>query len=74
MSAKKQAAEVVAGLQVVGHLLGIAASIAEQVNRPDIAKPVREILEHFGSDLRRVAEAEAALAAEGDGRPPARSR
>lgn len=74
MSAKKQAAEVVAGLQVVGQLLGIAASIAERVNRQDIAEPVREILAHFGAELRRVAESEAALAAEGNGRPPARSQ
>lgn len=74
MSAKKQAAEVLQGLQVIGHLLGLAATVADGIKRTDISKPVREILEHFGSELRRVAESEAARAAEGDGRPPARSQ
>jgi hypothetical protein len=74
VSAKKQAAAVLQGLQVVGQLLGLAATVAEGINRQDIAEPVKKILEHFGSELRRVAESEAALAAEGNGRPPARSR
>lgn len=75
MSGAKQNAAAIAGgaLQVVGQLLGLAATVAEQANRPDIAKPVREILEHFGDELHRVASDEAALAAEGNGRPrPAR--
>lgn len=75
MSGRKNAAAAAgAALQVVGQLLGLAASVAEQVGRTDIAEPVRKILQHFGTELRRVAESEAALAAEGDGRPRARSR
>lgn len=61
-------------LGIIGTLLRLAATAAEAANRQDIAKPVREILAHFGEELRGVAQSEADLAAEGDPRPPARSQ
>jgi len=61
-------------LNIIGTLLRLVVTTAEAASRHDIAKPVKEILAHFGTELRRVAESEADLAAEGDGRPPAVSR
>lgn len=58
------------GLEVAGQLLRLVVTIADAAKRPDIAKPVKEILAKFGKELNRAALSEAELAANGDGSPP----